>query len=267
MVIICLIICNNFGKLIFARQFISLFSKRDLFHQSTIFIKYYSPDDQLKYIDIPPYRYSYQLLNEKFILILISKLKNNNNIIIEQETLKICYRIIQQRMGLDINETSIKKEGLNLAIDLEEIVQSGLVQNLKFGEINSKINMLRIDKEEMKKNIEIKLSNLKSNMIKQFSEMEKLEKLNNNNKNMNELNFNINSDIKDKEHIINNNRENGITHDCIRLNYKFDIVKIEKPIVFKTPSGKVVLLANQKKAVEIRKDKEIKGKKLEAKNK
>ena len=170
-------------------------------------------------------------------------------------------------MGLDINETSIKKEGLNLAIDLEEIVQSGLVQNLKFGEINSKINMLRIDKEEMKKNIEIKLSNLKSNMIKQFSEMEKLEKLNNNNKNMNKLNFNINSDIKGKEHIINNNRENGITHDCIRLNYKFDIVKIEKPIVFKTPSGKVVLLANQKKAVEIRKDKEIKGKKLEAKNK
>ena len=104
-------------------------------------------------------------------------------------------------------------------------------------------------------------------MIKQFSEMEKLEKLNNINKNVNELNFNINSDIKDKEHIINNNRENGITHDCIRLNYKFDIVKIEKPIVFKTPSGKVVLLANQKKAVEIRKDKEIKGKKLEAKNK
>jgi hypothetical protein len=138
---------------------------------------------------------------------------------------------------------------------------------LKFGEINSKINMLRIDKEEMKKNIEIKLSNLKSNMIKQFSEMEKLEKLNNINKNMNELNFNINSDIKDKEHKINNNRENDITHDCIRLNYKFDIVKVEKPIVFKTPSGKVVLLAKQKKAVEIRKDKEIKGKKLEAKNK
>ncbi len=46
-------------------------------------------------------------------------------------------------------------------------------------------------------------------------------------------------------------------HDCIRLNYNFDIVKVEKPIVFKTPSGKVVLLAEQKKAIENRKDKII----------
>ena len=57
-------------------------------------------------------------------------------------------------------------------------------------------------------------------------------------------------------------RENNIIHDCIRLNYNFDIVKVEKPIVFKTPSGKVVLLAEQKKAVEKRKDKNINGMKI-----
>ena len=121
MVIICLIICNNVGNIIFARQFIPLFSKKDLFHHSSIFIKNYSINSELKYLDIPPFRYSYQLLNEKLVLILISKLKNNNNIIIEQETLKNCYRLIQQRIGTDLNELSIKKEGINLAIDLEEI--------------------------------------------------------------------------------------------------------------------------------------------------
>ena len=129
MVIICLIICNNVGKIIFARQFIPLFSKTDLFHQSTIFIKNYSPNSDLKYLDIPPYRYSYQLLNEKLILLLISKLKINNNILIEQETLKICYRLVQQRIGADLDESSIKKEGINLAIDLEEVVQSGFWKN------------------------------------------------------------------------------------------------------------------------------------------
>ena len=262
MVIICLIICNNVGKIIFARQFIPLFSKTDLFHQSTIFIKNYSPNSDLKYLDIPPYRYSYQLLNEKLILLLISKLKNNNNIIIEQETLKICYRLIQQRIGADSDESSIKKEGINLAIDLEEVVQSGLVQNLNFGKINSNINMIRVDKEEKKKKIENELNKQKNNMIKQFSEMEKLEKLNNVNNNFDEINIHLNSDKKDIKPNLNKEKEKSIIHDSIRLNYKFDIVKVEKPIVFKTPSGKVVLLAEQKKAVDKRKDKNIKGMKL-----
>ena len=262
MVIICLIICNNVGKIIFARQFIPLFSKTDLFHQSTIFIKNYSPNSDLKYLDIPPYRYSYQLLNEKLVLLLISKLKNNNNIIIEQETLKICYRLIQQRIGADLDESSIKKEGINLAIDLEEVVQSGLIQNLNFGKINSNINMIRVDKEEKKKKIENELNKQKNNMIKQFSEMEKLEKLNNVNNNFDEINIHLNSDKKDIKPNLNKEKEKSIIHDSIRLNYKFDIVKVEKPIVFKTPSGKVVLLAEQKKAVDKRKDKNIKGMKL-----
>ena len=262
MVIICLIICNNVGKIIFARQFIPLFSKTDLFQQSTIFIKNYPPNSDLKYLDIPPYRYSYQLLNEKLILLLISKLKNNNNIIIEQETLKICYRLIQQRIGADLDESSIKKEGINLAIDLEEVVQSGLVQNLNFVKINSNINMIRVDKEEKKKKIENELNKQKNNMIKQFSEMEKLEKLTNVNNNFDEINIHLNSDKKDIKPNLNKEKEKSIIHDSIRLNYKFDIVKVEKPIVFKTPSGKVVLLAEQKKAVDKRKDKNIKGMKL-----
>ena len=262
MVIICLIICNNVGNIIFARQFIPLFSKKDLFHHSSIFIKNYSINSELKYLDIPPFRYSYQLLNEKLVLILISKLKNNNNIIIEQETLKNCYRLIQQRIGTDLNELSIKKEGINLAIDLEEIVQNGLVQNLNFGEINTNINMIRIDKDEKKKIIEMKLNKQKNNMIKQFNEMEKLEKLNDKSNFLSEINIDLNNKINENNHNINKERESNMMHDCIRLNYNFDIVKVEKPIVFKTPSGKVVLLAEQKKAIENRKDKNINGMKL-----
>ena len=262
MVIICLIICNNVGNIIFARQFIPLFSKKDLFHHSSIFIKNYSINSELKYLDIPPFRYSYQLLNEKLVLILISKLKNNNNIIIEQETLKNCYRLIQQRIGTDLNELSIKKEGINLAIDLEEIVQNGLVQNLNFGEINTNINMIRIDKDEKKKIIEMKLNKQKNNMIKQFNEMEKIEKLNDKSNFFSEINIDLNNKINENNHNINKERESNMMHDCIRLNYNFDIVKVEKPIVFKTPSGKVVLLAEQKKAIENRKDKIINGMKL-----
>ena len=262
MVIICLIICNNVGNIIFARQFIPLFSKKDLFHHSSIFIKNYSTNSELKYLDIPPFRYSYHLLNEKLVLILISKLKNNNNIIIEQETLKNCYRLIQQRIGTDLNEFSIKKEGINLAIDLEEIVQNGLVQNLNFGEINTNINMIRIDKDEKKKIIEMKLNKQKNNMIKQFNEMEKLEKLNDKSNFFSEINIDLNNKINENNNNINKERESNMMHDCIRLNYNFDIVKVEKPIVFKTPSGKVVLLAEQKKAIENRKDKIINGMKL-----
>ena len=253
MTIICLIICNTDGKLFFARQFIPLFSKKDFFTQTTIFIQNYSSNKQLNYIDIYSYRYLYQLLNDKFIVLMISKLKNSN-IIIEQEALKACLRLIQQRIGVNITAESIKEKGIDLAIDLEEVVQNGLIQNLKIGEINSKINMLRVDKEEIKKKFEEKINKQKNVMIKQFEEMEKLEEI----KEKNEItNENINKNgSKSKDNY------GGMITGNIHLNYKFDMVKINKPIVFKTPSGKVILLAEQKKNVDSRKDKLVNGLKL-----
>ena len=253
MTIICLIICNTDGKVFFARQFIPLFSKKDFFTQTTIFIQNYSSNKQLNYIDIYSYRYLYQLLNDKFIVLLISKLKNSN-IIIEQEALKACLRLIQQRIGVNITTESIKEKGIELAIDLEEVVQNGLIQNLKIGEINSKINMLRVDKEEIKKKFEEKINKQKNVMIKQFEEMEKLEEI----KEKNEItNENINKNgSKSKDNY------SGMITGNIHLNYKFEMVKINKPIVFKTPSGKVILLAEQKKNVDTRKDKLVNGLKL-----
>ena len=263
MTIICLIICNTEGKLFFARQFIPLFSKKDFFTQCSIFIKNYSSNKQLKYLDIYLYRYLYQLLNDNYILLLITKL-NNSNIIIEEEALKVCHRLIQQRIGININPELIKKEGLNLAIDLEEVIQNGLIQNLHIGEINTKINMIRVDKEEIKKKFEEKINKQKNCMIKQFEEMEKLEKMNNKEDKEIKINFDLNNGKinninKNNE---NRNKENNFIHENIKLNYNFEIVKVNKPIVFKTPSGKVVLLAEQKKIKETRKDKLIKGKKL-----
>ena len=122
--------------------------------------------------------------------------------------------------------------------------------------------MIRIDKDEKKKIIEMKLNKQKNNMIKQFNEMEKLEKLNDKSNFFSEINIDLNNKINENNHNINKERESNMMHDCIRLNYNFDIVKVEKPIVFKTPSGKVVLLAEQKKAIENRKDKIINGMKL-----
>ena len=264
MTIICLIICDKNGQILFARQFISLFSKKDFYTQTSIFIKNYSSNKELKYIDIYSYRYLYQLLNDNYILLLITKI-NNSNIILEQEALKVCHRLIQQRIGINITPELIKKEGINLAMDLEEVIQNGLIQNLHIGEINTKINMIQVDKEEIKKKFEEKLNKQKNVMIKQYKEMEKLEELNkkqNNEININfdidenKLNLNKNSEIKNKEN------HNNMTHEKIKLNYKFEMVKINKPIVFKTPSGKVVLLAEQKKPVESRKDKLINGIKL-----
>ena len=264
MTIICLIICDKNGQTLFARQFISLFSKKDFYTQTSIFIKNYTSNKELKYIDIYSYRYLYQLLNDNYILLLITKI-NNSNIILEQEALKVCHRLIQQRIGINITPELIKKEGINLAIDLEEVIQNGLIQNLHIGEINTKINMIQVDKEEIKKKFEEKLNKQKNVMIKQYKEMEKLEELNkkqNNEININfdidenKLNLNKNSEIKNKEN------HNNMIHEKIKLNYKFEMVKINKPIVFKTPSGKVVLLAEQKKPVESRKDKLINGIKL-----
>ena len=184
----------------------------------------------------------------------------------EQEALKVCYRLIQQRIGINITSELIRKEGINLAIDLEEVIQNGLIQNLHIGEINTKINMIRVDKENIKKKREQKIDKQKNIMIKQFEEMEKLEKINKKDNNKindnlgfdnNKLNLNKNNESKKNEN------NNSMIHENIKLNFKFEMVKISKPIVFKTPSGKVVLLAEQKKPVENRKDRLISGIKLE----
>ena len=265
MTVICLIICDSNGKIFFAKQFIPLFSKKDLFTQCSIFIKNYISNKEIKYIDLYSFRYLYQLLNDNNILLLITKL-NKSNIFLEQEALKVCYRLIQQRIGINITLELIRKEGINLAIDLEEVIQNGLIQNLHIGEINTKINMIRVDKENIKKIREQEIDKQKNIMIKQFEEMEKLEKINK--KDNNEINTNL--DFDNNKLYLNKNNEskknennNSMIHENIKLNYKFEMVKISKPIVFKTPSGKVVLLAEQKKPVENRKDRLISGIKLE----
>ena len=276
MTIICLLICDKNGKLFFARQFISLFSKNDFFTNISIFMNSYNPNSELNYMEISNYRYLYKILNTKFFLILISS-KKNNNIIVEQEALKTCHTLIQQRLGLEISETNIRKEGLNLAIDLEEVIENGLIQDLHIGKINTKTNMIRVDKNEIKKKIQKDNIKQKELMIKQFKEMEKLEELNennkiNNNKSINigdediQINFNTEKLEKNKNKDIakENKSFNGNSNipGNIRLNIKFELVQVKKPIVFKTPSGKVVLLGEQKKPVETRKEKLIKGLKL-----
>ena len=271
MTIICLLICDKNGKLFFARQFISLFSKNDFFTNVSIFINSYNPNSDLNYMEINNYRYLYKVLNSKFFLILISS-KNNINIIMEQEALKTCHTLIQQRLGLEITEQNIRKEGINLAIDLEEIIENGLIQDLHIGKINTKINMIRVDKNEIKKKIEQKNIKQRELMIKQFKEMEKLEELNENNKNDNDKKDNEDIQINFTTERLNKNKNNAKENKSyngndsipgnIRLNIKFELVQVKKPIVFKTPSGKVVLLGEQKKPVETRKEKLIKGLKL-----
>ena len=197
MTIICLIICNLKGKIFFARQFIPLFTKKDFFIQCSIFIQNYTSNKQINYLDLYSYRYLYQFLNDDFILLLITKL-NKSNIILEQEALKVCHRLIQQRIGINVTHEAIKKEGLNLAIDLDEVIQNGIIQNLHIGEINSKINMIRVDKEEIKRKFEEKMNKQKNVMIKQYEEMEKLNQKENGNE------ININFDFNDNK--INNNK-------------------------------------------------------------
>ena len=261
MAIICLIICNSNGEILLARQFVPLFSKKEIFTQCSIFIQNYTSNKQINYLDIYSYRYLYQFLNDNFILLLITIL-NNSNIILEQETLKLCHRLIQQRLGININKEIIKSEGLNLVTDLDEVIQNGMIQNLNLGEVNTRINNIRVDKEEIKKKFEEKKIKQKNIMIKQFEEMEKLEELEKNNKNENIFNSNFEENRNNNDTNNQTKNYNNMIHNNIKLNYKFEIVKINKPIVFKTPSGKVVLLTEQKKVEDSRKDKKIKGIKL-----
>ena len=191
MTVICLIICDSKGKLFFARQFIPFFSKKDLYTQCSIFIKNYTSNKEIQYIDLYSYRYLYQILNDNFILLLVTKL-NKSNIILEKEALKVCHRLIQQRIGINITSELIKKEGINFAIDLEEVIQNGLIQNLHIGEINTKINMIRVDKEEIKSKIAQKKDKQKKVMIKQYEEMEKMENMHKRDKN--ETNINLDFD-------------------------------------------------------------------------
>ena len=89
--------------------------------------------------------------------------------------------------------------------------------------------------------------------MRQIDEFEKIER-----KKEEEENKNNNNE---KKNYINNS---VITHK-IHLNEKFEFVQIERPKVFKTPSGKVVLLSNIEKYEKIEKEKLIKGIQLKGK--
>ena len=126
--------------------------------------------------------------------------------------------------------------------------------------------MIRVDKEEIKSKIAQKKDKQKKVMIKQYEEMEKMENMHKRDKNETNINLdfdNNNLNLKKNNESKQNENKINMIHQNIKLNYKFEMVKINKPIVFKTPSEKVVLLAERKKAVENRKDRLINGIKLE----
>ena len=89
--------------------------------------------------------------------------------------------------------------------------------------------------------------------MNEFEKMENLKNLTNisiiNNNNNNNMNNNNN---------INKKIFNGIQHN-IHLNEKIEFIQIERPIKFKTPSGKVILMSEELKKQNFQKHKQIKG--------
>ena len=224
MTIICLIIVNNSGDLLFARQFIHKFSKTDLFLQSLIFIKTYNLYSNINYFENYGFRYIFQILKNDLFLVMITTI--NSNLIMDIKCMKLSSRILSDLCNKEINKEIICKKGIEFALYLDEIFQYKYIVNTNSSVIKSNINNIVIDENIIKEEKTRIQSERKQELIRKFQEYEKLER------------------FKSEE---KGSSENHIFDHHIKLNYEFKLVKLNKPIKFKTPSGKVVLLSERKK--------------------
>ena len=248
--IVSILIVNKDGKIILCRAFISI-TKSDIHTFTSFFIRNINKNLETNIFESLNHRYIFISLNsDNMYLILITTI--NSNIIQDNKILKICHRIIQDCCKGGIKEENIKKNWIKIIMNLDEMSNNGLIQNDNYGDIHTKVEMIKFDKLEFKKEIKEKMEKNKNILIRQINEFEKIERIKEEEEN------------KKKNNEKKNNNNNGITHK-IHLNEKFEFVQIERPKVFKTPSGKVVLLSNIEKYEKIEKEKLIKGIQLKSK--
>ena len=249
--IVSLLIVNKDGKIILSRSFISI-TKSDIHTFTSFFIRNINKNLETNIFESLNHRYIFISLNsDNMYLILITTI--NSNIIQDNKIFKITHRIIQDCCKEGIKEENIKKNWIKIIMNLDEMSNNGLIQNDNYGDIHTKVEMIKFDKLEFKKEIKKKIERDKNILMRQIDEFEKIER-----KKEEEENKKNNNEKK------NYNNNSGITHK-IHLNEKFEFVQIERPKVFKTPSGKVVLLSNIEKYEKIEKEKLIKGIQLKGK--
>ena len=236
MSILSTFICSLSGRLLFSRQnppyYLSPLSKREIENHMVYFIRHFNKNSQLSLIESSTNRYLYLPLNANSIYIVILT-SINSNIVCDMKILKLSHRVVVD-ICKEVNEKSIIEKGIDIVMGLDEIVFNGLQYAKNIYDVITNVKMIKIDIKEIKEIQRKQREKERAAMIKQMEEMEKMER-------------------KEEK---NEKKQIKIEHK-IHLNEKFEFVQLEKPNVFKTPSGKVVLLSSKVKTIE--ENKLIKG--------
>ena len=253
-------ICDKNSKLILCRNYIEM-SLTEINNHVSYFINNINNkiNDDINLIKINKFYYNYISMNNNIFLVLISSV-NNNNFIILEKFLKILFRILNGICKNNLNENEIKKNFLNIIFYFDETINNQLIINLNYAQIHNNVEMIQIDKKIKIKEQKEEKEKIKQTLIKQMNEFEKMENfknLNNNNVN-NIINNNNNNNNMNNSNNTNKKIFNGIQHN-IHLNEKIEFIQIERPIKFKTPSGKVILMSEELKKQNFQKHKQIKG--------
>lgn len=226
-----IIINKKESKLIFARSFVQ-FTKRQLEELTVEFCKNVTQCSDLTLIEGTQCRFIFRLI-EGLYIVYLSKL--NSNPVTDSEVLKLVYRIICEICDEVPNEDKIKLNALDIAMALDEIVYMGLRQGYSYGGVMLNYKMIRITDEEFQKKIIANEEKERLLMIQRMKDLEKIED-------------EKSRQIGNKEPSFK--KESNAFEHKIHLSDKFDIVKIEKPNVFKTPSGKVILVSTKEKTIK-----------------
>jgi hypothetical protein len=94
MVILSCGICNKNGKLLVSRQFDQPFTRTQVEDIYLSFPKLIHPNQQHTYVQSDKYTFLYIPIDELLFLVLVSS--KNSNVIEDQETIKLLYRILGQ---------------------------------------------------------------------------------------------------------------------------------------------------------------------------
>lgn len=225
-----IIINQKESKLIFAKSFVQ-FTKRQLQELTVEFCKAVTHCNDLTLIEGEKCKFIFRLIDNLYIVYL-SKLKSNP--VSDSEILRLVYRIICEICEEAPNEEKIRSNAIEIAMALDEIVYMGLRQGCSYGGVMLNYKMIRITDEEFQKKVIENEEKERTLMIQRMKDIEKKE---------DEI-------LRQKENKQSNYKKasNLIEHK-IHLSENFDIVKIEKPNVFKTPSGKVIIVSTKEKKI------------------
>lgn len=172
MVIISAAISDKNGQIIISRQFQNM-TKHNLEENIRNFPKLITQEQQHTYVETEQVRYVYQPIDTLYLILVTKK---NSNILEDQETIRLLYKVLMELCPSGLTEQNIHRKMFDIILAFDDVISLGYRESVSLAQIESALEMESSEEKLHNMLMKAKLNEAKENAKKYQREVEKLNR-------------------------------------------------------------------------------------------